>query len=341
MKKLEISNFGILPSGEIVKKIEFENKNGLKFSVLNYGATAASLICPDKNGKSDDIILGYNNLEGYLENSYFGSTIGRFTNRICKGKFSLDGTDYQLNCNNGSNHLHGGCQGWDKKLWDWKIETDEVEFHLESKDGDECYPGNVNASVCYKLTEDNEVQIRLKATTDQTTLINMTNHAFFNLSGQEKNTKVLDHEMLINSSKYLPVDSTLIPTGEVKDLSKDPVFDFRTKKIIGQDIEEAGGYDHNYCFDDQNDDFRARVFHENSGRQLEIRSSQPGMQFYSGNFLNGHIGKLNNKYDKHCGFALEPQFYPDNINQPSFTSSITKSGETYEQYIIWKISVKN
>lgn len=340
--KVEITDFGCLFDGTITQKITLENRNNVKLILSDYGASTLGLICPDRTGKLDDIMLGFDSIDEYTKNRFFGCTVGRFANRISKGNFKLDDVQYHLNCNDGENHLHGGIKAWDTKVWKWKQEKSGILFELTSPDDDEKYPGVVHASVYYTLTDDNEVKIVFKATVSgKPTIINMTNHAYFNLSGQDCNDKILDHIIEIKASNYLPVDNVLIPTGEIRSVITDNAFNFLTPKPIGQDIEDAGGYDHNYCLDTNTGmmSLAARIYHKSSGRQVEVYTNQPGMQFYTGNGLEGQLGKNGNKYEKHCGFALEPQCYPDNVNQLSFPSSVVRPGETYERIITWKLTV--
>ncbi|XP_065661674.1 galactose mutarotase isoform X2 [Hydra vulgaris] len=338
---IKIESFGTLPNGEVVKKFEITNKNNMKVSLINYGAALIGLICPDKFGKFDDILLGFDDLEGYLNYNYFGSTIGRFANRICNGRFKIDGNEYQLAQNRDENHLHGGYVGFDKKLWNWSLHhNDGVEFGLVSDDNDEQYPGSLTVSVIYKVTDDNELKIIFKATVGgKATLVNMTNHAFINLTGQSAGaTSILNHVLKINAPSYLP-HVNLIPSGEIRAVDKN--FDFMHGKKIGDEINDVqGGYDHNYCLPD-GDTFCALVYDEVSGRQLEIYTSQRGVQFYSGNFLNTNTGKHENKYTSRTGFCLEPQGYPDNPNHPHFPQSIYRPGDVYEEFITWKVSVKD
>ncbi|XP_057315792.1 galactose mutarotase-like isoform X2 [Hydractinia symbiolongicarpus] len=333
---IDVTDFGTLSTGETVKKFVLTNNNGIAVSLMNYGATMVGVSCPDRTGQFDDILLGFDTIEGYENNQYFGSTIGRFANRIHRGRFILDGNTYQLACNDGENHLHGGNIGFNMKMWGWEVHADNVQFLLTSEDKDELYPGCVNVSVTYKLTDNNEITMILKAEpTDTATIVNMTNHAFINLAGQTESS-ILDHTLEINSNQYLPHVSG-IPTGEIKTV--DPRFDFTLGKKVGDDIDKVeGGYDHNYCLKD-GQSFCARLYHDLSGRELEIHTSQHGVQFYSGNFLDT-IGKNGNRYTKRTGLCLEPQNYPDNVNQPSFPSSILRPGEVYEHFITWKLSTR-
>lgn len=337
--KVEVEDFGCLPSGDVIKKIIVTNSRGIQVVLTNYGASLIGLVCPDRDGVFDDILLGFDTLEEYLENRFFGATIGRCANRIAKGKFSIDGKNYSLDCNNGSNHLHGGNEGFDKKVWSLTQRDDGIEFNLISPDGDQGYPGELTATSIYQLNEQDELTMKLIAHVDKdSTVINMTNHAFINLAGQTKDANILDHIVEINGRHYLPTND-MIPTGEIKEVDK--VFSFykESRKPIGKDIALVeGGYDHNYCLEKSGDAFCARVHHEHSGRKLEIYTDQPGVQFYTGNFLNV-TGKNNKRYIARSGFCLEPQNYPDAINQTNFPSPLLKPGEKYERFIKWKLSV--
>ena len=334
MISIDVLEFGSLDNGETVKKFILKTEF-MQVSLTNYGASLIGLCCPDKNDKFDDILLGFDTLQGYIDNKYFGSTIGRFANRIQKGQFVLDGIPYQLACNNGDNHLHGGDIGFDEKVWSWTKINNGVQFDLISEDGDEGYPGKLHVSVTYTLMNNKELSIVMKAyTQDKPTIVNLTNHAFINLAGQSKECDVLDHALEINSTKYLPHKDG-IPSGNIT--IADAPFDFHSKpKTIGQDLGKVdGGYDHNYCLD-EDDRFCARIEHKETGRVLEIYTNQVGLQFYSGNFLNT-TGKNGNNYLKHSGFCLEPQNYPDNVNQALFPSSVVRRGDLYEKFITWKL----
>lgn len=320
------------------------NKHGMIVRITNYGGIVTSIIVPDKKGDFDDVVLGYDNLDGYLEeNPYFGAIVGRYANRIAKGKFVLNGTEYRLAVNNGENHLHGGIVGFDKVIWDADTIENENEIglklHYLSKDGEEGYPGNLDVSVTYILTNDNELKIDYKATTDKATPVNLSHHSYFNLVGSV-DRDVLEQVLWIDADKYTVVDETLIPTGELRDVTGS--MDFRTPKKVGSQITEVeGGYDHNYVL---NNDGKyamvATLTDSSSGRVIEVYTSEPGMQFYSGNFLDGTItGKNGNKYQKHYGLCLETQHFPDSPNQPYFPNTILSPGETYTQQTVYKFGL--
>lgn len=353
-KMIEKKSFGKLDDGTEVTLITLKNQNGMKADIISYGATVVSLTAPDRNNKFEDIVLGYDNIEGYVnDNSYFGSIVGRYGNRIAKGQFTLDGKKYQLTINNNENHLHGGKVGFNKKNWEI-VKTEEndngvsVTFKYLSKDGEEGYPGNLVLYVTYTLTKNNELKIDYKATTDKNTILNPTHHSYFNLTGNPNNT-ILNHELMINASEITPVNSALIPTGKLMKVENTP-FDFRKSKKIGKDINSNNeqiklglGYDHNFVIDRKNNDIIkiAEVYEPTTGRLMEVFSDQPGVQFYTGNFLNGSAtGKNGIKYNYRTGFCLEAQHFPDSPNQPNFPNVILKPGEEYKQTTIYKFSTK-
>lgn len=347
--KMDITSevFGTLADGQTVSLYTLVNANGMKVKITNYGGIVTSLEVPDKNGKFEDIVLGYDKLDGYLEDSpYFGALIGRYGNRIGKGKFTLNGKTYTLATNNGANHLHGGLKGFDKVVWDAEIVKTENSVGLKlsylSKDGEEGYPGNHSCSVTYTLTDENELKIDYEATTDKPTPVNLTHHGYFNLAGQG-NCDILNHVMMINADKYTPVDDGFIPTGELKAV-KDTPMDFTTPEKIGARIEQVkGGYDHNYVLNNQSGKMAlaARVYEETSGRVMDVFTTEPGIQFYSGNFLDGTItGKSGKVYHKYYGFCLETQHYPDSPNKPKFPSVILNPGETYTHHTVYKFYTK-
>ena len=330
-----------------------ENKNGMKATITNYGGILTSLYAPDTNGNFDDVVLGFDSLSGYTSDyyikncPYFGALIGRYGNRIAKGEFKLDGKTYKLPINNGPNTLHGGIKGFDKVVWDADtMQTDEgpaVKLTYLSKDGEEGFPGNLNVTVIYTLTNNNELKIHYTATTDKPTVVNLTHHSYFNLSGQG-NGNILNEQLMINADKYTPVNSELIPTGQIKDVAGTP-FDFRKPEAIGSRIDkvEGGGYDHNFVLNDQNTGIRlaAKVYDPASKREMEVLTDEPGVQFYTGNFLDGSLtGKGGKKYDKHFAFCLETQHYPDSPNEPKFPSTVLNPGNTYSTTTIYKFSVK-
>jgi aldose 1-epimerase len=322
------------------------NKNGMVVKILNYGGTVTDIITADKNGKMGDVVLGYDSLGGYIQsgNPYFGCLVGRYANRIANAKFTLDGKEYTLAANNGPNTLHGGLKGFDKVIWTVKsFDGSNLSLSYSSKDGEEGYPGNLTADVMYSLSDDNGLKIEYTAVTDKPTPVNLTNHSYFNLSAGVDST-ILDHELMLKADKYTPVNGTLIPTGKIDDVKGTPM-DFTTSKKIGRDIAQvAGGYDHNWVFQKPENRFDvvATVYHEPSGRYMEVRTTEPGIQFYSGNFLNGTLKNTRGgvKYIKHAGLFLETQHFPDSPNQPAFPNTILKPGETYQQITVYKFGTK-
>ena len=350
---IEKSPYGITAEGIDVDKYKLSNRQGMEISIINYGGIITSWTAKDKNGVYKDIVLGYNELSEYeKETPYFGAIIGRYGNRIAKGKFSIDGKEYTLAVNNGENHLHGGMKGFDKVVWDAETRSTDSSVSLIltylSKDMEEGYPGNLEVEVAYTLNNEDELSVTYKATTDKTTVINLTQHSYFNLSANFNNT-ILNHELILNSDSYLPVDKTLIPTGEFRDVTKTP-FDFRTPKTIGQQINEEDlqlkngfGYDHCWVLNEQDKGVRfvASAFEPQSRRFLEIFSDEPGIQFYSGNFLDGTLPSKNNgSYEFRSGFCLETQHFPDSPNHKNFPSVILRPEEEYNSQTIFKLSVK-
>lgn len=326
--------------GHDVSLYTLTNERGLEVSVTNYGGALVSLKTPDRRGEFADVALGFETLEEYVRNPrYFGGLIGRHANRIGLGRFALDGLQYQLTQNNGVNHLHGGAKGFDKRVWTARDETssDAVVLHLEyfSVDGEEGYPGNVQANVSYKLSADNELEINYEASTDRDTIVNLTSHAYFNLAG---GGDILGHELTLHADGFTPVSKELIPTGEVKAVENTPM-DFRSAKPIGADLSLAGGYDHNFVLQDSDGSLRpaARLYEPNSGRVLEILTTEPGIQFYSGNFLDGSLtGKGGVVYHKYTGLCLEPQKFPDAPNHANFPSTVLRPGETYKHVSVYR-----
>jgi len=328
--------------GQPVRFFELENDHGLKATVMSYGATLVSLYVPDRQGRLEDVVLGFDTLAGYLgPNPYIGATIGRYANRIARGHFVLEGQEYQLAINDGPNHLHGGLKGFDKVIWSAEpfsqLLAAGVKFSYLSPDGEEGYPGNLSCQVTYLLTDHNQLEISYRATTDCLTHLNLTNHSYFNLSGGSKDN-ILDHELQIIASAYTPVDANLIPTGEIKTVAGTP-FDFRQAVRIGERISQVhGGYDHNYVLDNRRQmALAARVFEESSGRILELLTTEPGLQFYSGNFLDGKTkGKGGRTYGPRSAFCLETQHFPDSPNQSHFPSTLLKPGEIYQSQTIFR-----
>ena len=334
--------------GKEVKLYGLENRNGMEVLLTNYGATVISLSAPDRNGKMADILLGYDSLGGYQGGkSYFGAIVGRYANRIAKGKFKLDGKEYSLFTNNGPNSLHGGRKGFDKVVWDAAAEGNTVRFHHLSKDGEEGYPGNLDVTVTYTLSDSNSLTIDYRATTDKATVLNISNHAYFNLGGQGSGD-ILGHELQLFADAYTPVDSTLIPNGKVVKVAGTP-FDFTTPHTIGErvnaddeQIRFGKGYDHNFVLRAKADGQMhpvARVVEPQSGRVLEVSSDQPAVQFYCGNFLNGTERGKGSVYGHRTGFCLETQHYPDSPNQPGFPSTVLKPVQTFTSKTVWAFSV--
>jgi aldose 1-epimerase len=326
------------------------NKKGMSVSVMNYGAAVVKLLVPDRSGKMDDVVLGFDDLAGYLDpkrDPHFGATIGRYGNRIAKGQFSLDGHTYQLPLNDGPNSLHGGPEGFDRLMWKAEIlskSPPSILFTHVSLDGEEGYPGTMKASVRYTLSEDNQVKLYFTAKTDKPTVANLTHHSYFNLGGANSGT-VLDELVTINADAYTPVDSTLIPTGEIKSVEGTPM-DFRKPTAVGERIQQVGGkpvgYDHNYVLNDYGKGVRviATVLAPKSGRIMTVSSDQPGVQFYSGNFLDGSItGKNGAVYQQYDALCLEPQHFPDSPNEPKFPPVVLEPGETYRSTIVYGFSI--
>ena len=346
---IKVEPFGKTADGQAVDVATMTNGKGIEAKVITYGGIIISLKAPDREGKPGDIVLGFDNLDGYLRgHPYFGAIIGRYGNRIGAGKFVLDGVEYKLAVNNGPNHLHGGIKGFDKVMW--KIERaqakgDEAILKLSylSKDGEEGYPGNLRCTVTYTLTADNELKMRYEATTDKATVLNLTNHSYWNLAGQGSGD-ILGHELMLNADRYTPVDEGLIPTGELKSV-KDSPMDFTKSMTIGSRIKQVdiGGYDHNFVLNGKGGKMQlcATVYEPTSGRVMEIQTTQPGVQFYTGNFLDGTLtGKDGKVYKKHYAFCLETQHFPDSPNKPNFPSVVLRPGEKYDTTTVHKFSAK-
>ena len=340
-------HFGRTPDGQEIHLFTLANDRGMEVKIINYGGIVTSLKVPDRKDNIADVVLGHDTLEGYEHRSrYFGALIGRHANRIARGRFSINGTSYALAQNNGPNHLHGGQKGFDKVVWDVKeIGRNGLELRYLSADGEEGYPGNLPVRVTYTLTQNNELRIEYFATTDQKTIVNLTNHSYFNLAASGT---ILDHELLIDADAFTPIRSGLIPAGEIRSVQDTPM-DFTRPTSIGARINEdyeqltlAGGYDHNYVLRNAEGSLaRAATVHEPiTGRVLDVFTTQPGLQFYSGNFLDGSIvGKNGQAYVKHSGCCFETQHFPDSPNQPTFPSTILQPGEEYRQTTVWKFSV--
>jgi aldose 1-epimerase len=342
---LQSEPYGEMPDGREITQFHLTNGRGMSVSVINYGAIVTAVNVPDKTGQAANVTLTHPNLEGWLDNApYFGGVVGRYANRIANGTFAIDGEEYSLAINNPPNSLHGGLKGFDKVVWDAEpIPATEHEtgvvLRYRSPDGEEGYPGTLDAEVKYVLTADNELRIEYHATADRKTVVNLTNHCYWNLGGAGSGT-ILDHQLTLFCDKYLPVDETLIPTGELADVAGTPM-DFTQAHTIGERIEQvAGGYDHCYVIDGSPGTVRpvARVRDPASGRVMEISSDQPGVQLYSGNFLNGEAN--NGGFTIHEGFCLETQLFPDSPNQPDFPTSLLEPGNVYKHVTVHKFSVE-
>jgi len=347
-------DYGKTSTGEFVYLYTLQNSHGLEAKITNYGGILVSLKVPDRNGRFGDVVLGFNDLESYLTKNdpYMGALIGRYGNRIAKGRFTLDGVEYKLAVNNGENHLHGGLKGFDKVVWTGReIKTGTspaVALTYLSKDGEEGYPGNLSVRVVYTLTNENELKIEYTATTDKDTVLNLTHHSYFNLAG-EGNGDILNHLVSINAKQFVPTDAGSIPTGELKNVAGTP-FDFLNPTAIGarinQDDEQlkfGNGYDHTWVIDGKPGTMRvaATAYEPTSGRIMRVLTTEPGMQFYTGNFLNGTLtGKSGKVYARRTGFCFETQHYPDSPNQPSFPTTTLKKGQTYKSTTIYRFSTK-
>jgi len=353
-KPMEKKVFGTTADGKTADLYTLKNKNGMQVSITNFGATVVSIMAPDKAGKAADVALGYDDLAGYeLNKNYLGVLVGRYGNRIAHGKFSIDGTEYTLAKNNGDNSLHGGIKGFNKAMWEARDVSKggeaAVEMKYVSKDGEEGYPGNLSVTVVYTLTNKNELKIDYSATTDKKTVVNLTNHTYFNLAGQG-NGDILKQELMINADTFTPVDSGLIPTGELKKVDGTP-FDFRKPTAIGaridandEQIKLGGGYDHNFVLNRKGAtglSLAARVSDPASGRTVEVWTTEPGVQFYTGNFLDGSFkGKGGGAYQKRTAFCLETQHFPDSPNHASFPTTLLKPGEKYHTTTVYKFEAK-
>jgi aldose 1-epimerase len=347
--------FGKSPDGQPVDLFVLTNKGGAEVSITNYGGAVVSVKVPDRNGKLADVVLGYDTLDGYVnDKAYFGATVGRYGNRIAHAQFVLDGKTYTLAKNNGDNSLHGGIKGFNKAVWTAKTlsakDGQSLELSYLSKDGEEGFPGNLKVSVVYTLKDSNALSIAYSATTDKKTVLNLTNHSYFNLAG-EGSGDILGHLLMIQADKFTPVDASLIPTGELRDVAGTP-FDFRKSTAIGarinQDDEQlklGSGYDHNFVLRAVPESLEflgaARVVEPTSGRVLEVFTTEPGVQFYTGNFLDGKTpGKGGHTYPRRSAFCLETQHFPDSPNQPKFPSVVLNPGERYHSVTTYKFSVE-
>jgi aldose 1-epimerase len=356
MMNIERSEFGQTKEGLSVQLYTLKNNNGMVAKITNYGGIITELWAPDKDGNLADVVLGFDAISDYEEKSpFFGCITGRYANRIAEGKFTLDGVTYdKFVINNGKDHLHGGLKGFDKQVW--TAETFEaadgvgVKLQYLSKDGEEGYPGNLDVTVIYMLTNDNELKIDYEATTDKPTVINLTNHSYFNLAGHAAGTEAnLAHEMMINADSFTPIaDGIVIPTGEIR-LVKDSPLDFTTPTPIGDQIDAdcdqikfGNGYDHNYVLNktDRGPSLAARVVEPQYGRVMEVLTTEPGMQFYSANYLDGLTGKGGAVYPRRSAFCLETQHYPDSPNKPEFPTSVLRPDEKYQSTTIYKFLAK-
>ena len=351
--RIERKTWGTTPEGQAVELFTLTREGAPTVAVTSHGAYIVSILAADREGRTVDVVLGYGDLAGYLgDTGYLGAVVGRYANRIAGGTFSLGGQHYTLARNNGPNALHGGPQGFHKKVWAARVvsgpDGDTLELSCVSPDGEEGYPGTLTATVVYSLTADGGLRLDYSATTDAPTVVNLTNHAYFNLAG-EGSGDVLGHEMQLEADAFTPVDDTLIPTGELRPVEGTP-FDFRTPVAIGARIDDphpqlqvGGGYDHNFVVRGTPGELRlaARVYEPGSGRVLEVLATNPGVQVYTGNFLDGSIaGKSGRAYEKRGGFCLETQHFPDSPNQPTFPPVVLEPGDRYEQTTVFRFSVR-
>jgi aldose 1-epimerase len=350
--EVERERFGTMPDGTVVHRYTLSNARGMEVKLITYGGAVQSLRVPDRHGRKANVTLGFSDLPGYLNpaNPYFGCITGRYANRIANGRFTLDGVTYQLARNNGPNHLHGGNVGFDKRVWEAEVVRGKrvvgVRFHYVSRDGEENYPGRLDTFVTYTLDNRNNLRMRYEATTNKPTIVNLTNHAYWNLAG-EGSGDINDHELLLRAGHYTPVDATLIPTGEIARVGGTP-FDFRHSTRIGKRIRDnhpqlviGRGYDHNWVLDRRGSglELAARLKDPRSGRVLEVLTEEPGIQFYSGNFLDGTLyGTSGRAYRQGDGLALETQHYPDSPNHPNFPSTVLRPGERYDTTTVYRFS---
>jgi aldose 1-epimerase len=342
--------FGRLPDGAAVTRYTLVNRHGMTVKILDFGGIITNIHVPDRDGRFADVALGFDELTPYLGASpYFGALIGRYGNRIARGRFVIGSHKYQLATNNGNNHLHGGERGFDKVPWQAGVEGDELHLRYRSADGEEGYPGNLDAHVVYRLTEDNEIVVRFSAVTDQPTPVNLTQHSYFNLAGIDRCGDILGHELFIGAGGFVPIDAESIPLGEVRPVDGTP-FDFRRPRSIGSEIgardeQLANGQGYDHCFVlDRPAGSRAlalavRVRDPGSGRVLELYTQEPGVQFYSGNFLDGSLAGKGCAYPFRGGFCIEPEHFPDSPNQPAFPNTILQPGETYATESRFRFSV--
>lgn len=351
--KITHKPFGKTSDGKAVEIYTLTNTKGAEVKIITYGGTVVSLRVPDRNGKFGDVVLGFDSVADYEKNTaYIGALIGRYGNRIAKGRFTLNGKEYALAVNNGENHLHGGPKGYDKVIWKARPSTNAAGANLEltylSRDGEEGYPGNLNIKVVYSLTETDELKIVYSATTDKDTVVNLTHHSYFNLAG-DGSGDILGHKLMLNANRFTPTDSGSIPTGELRAVKGTP-FDFTRSTAIGarigqndQQLKFGQGYDHNFALNKAGKDLSlaATVYEPKTGRVMEVYTTEPGLQFYSGNFLDGSVaGKHGHRYLKNTGFCLESQHYPDSPNKLKFPSTTLKKGQRYSTTTIYRFSAR-
>ncbi|MBV4431244.1 galactose mutarotase [Clostridium tyrobutyricum] len=344
--------YGKTYKGEDVYIFNLSNDNGMTVKILNYGGIINSIKVPDRNGKIEDVVLGYDNLDNYIKDKFhFGAIIGRHANRIENAVFEINGIVYNLTKNDGKNHIHGGLIGFDKVVWESKIieknEEQSLELYYTSVDGEEGYPGNLEVKVTYTLMDNNALKINYHAVSDKDTVVNLTNHSYFNLSGHQSGN-ILEHQILINADKFTVNDKNSIPTGEMRDV-KDTPMDFTQMKTIGakiyskyKQIEFAHGYDNNWVLrkSDMNLEEAAEVFETKSGRVMEVYTTKPGVQFYTGNYIEKNEGKEHTIYDKYSGLCLETQYFPNSLKHKNFPSPILKAGEVYNHTTVYKFLVR-
>ena len=352
MKNLQKKIFGQTADGKDIEQYTLCNSSGLQVDIITYGARIISLQVPDRAGELKNVVLGFDSAAPYLcENPYFGAVVGRYANRIANGEFTLEGAKYSLAMNNGSNSLHGGIHGFDKALWKAEVNAEEknsLRLHYLSKHMEEGFPGDLSCYVTYTFHENNNLEVLFEATTNKTTVVNLTQHSYFNLSG-DFNSTILDHEVVINADSFLPVDSNTIPTGEQRPV-EGSAFDFRESRVVGKNIGEkdtqlelAKGYDHCLVLGRKNEiKFAASAYHPQSGRMLKVHTTEPGLQFYTGNFLDNTLPIPGGKgtFAKHSGLCFETQHFPDSPNRPEFPSVKLQPGEKYLSKTIFEFSVK-
>ncbi|XP_011868984.1 PREDICTED: aldose 1-epimerase isoform X2 [Vollenhovia emeryi] len=338
-------------NGQQIQKFTLRNRASQEVDVITYGATVTAIRTPDKEGNIADVVLGFDNIEGYTSasNPYFGATIGRVANRIGKATFVLDGQRYNVSKNIGEDSLHGGTRGWSFKVWDAIIDCDRVVMTLVSPDGDEGYPGSVTTTVSFQLSDDGELRMEMKAKSVKATPINLTNHGYFNLAGHATNAAELyKHVFILNADRWTVTDSGSIPTGEIRSV-ENSIMDLRKPTILGDVIDKVpgGGYDYNFCLPEPHDhrkrNFVGKVVHPASGRRLEVYSNQPGVQLYTTNSVpeSGIVGKNGARYSRHAAFCLETQNYPDAVNHRNFPNSVLRPGDIYNHIVVYKFGVEN